>query len=146
MPLWQWVLDVSAGLLLLVLVYAISLVVRRWWLSRGGGTFELSHRVRSSGTGRGWVLGIGRYTGSGLEWYRIFSLAPRPKRVWSRADLSYVGRRQPEGVERMSLYPEHVIVICRAGERKVELAMSRESLTGFQAWLEAGPPGATLNH
>jgi hypothetical protein len=24
---------------------------------------------------------------------------------------------------------------------RVELAMSRESLTGFQAWLEARPPG-----
>jgi Protein of unknown function (DUF2550) len=145
-PVWQWVLDAFASLLLLVLIYAILLVVRRWWLSRGGGTFELSHRVRVSHAGRGWVLGIGRYTDSGLEWYRIFSLIPRPKRVWPRADLSYDGRRQAEGVERMSLYPDHVIVSCRAGEQTVELAMSTESLTGFQAWLEAGPPGTTLTH
>lgn len=145
MPLWQWLLDVFAVLLLLALLYAILLVLRRWWLSRHGGTFELSHRVRVSGTGRGWVLGIGRYTATGLEWYRIFSLVPRPKRVWPRSALFYDGRREPEGAERMSLFPEHVIVTLHTQQQTVELAMSAESLTGFQAWLEAGPPGATLN-
>ena len=30
-----------------------------------------------------------------------------------------------------------------AAARTVELAMSEEALTGFLAWLEAAPPGAT---
>ena len=39
------------------------------------------------------------------------------------------------------LYPDHLVVECREPAGPVELAMSRESLTGFQSWLEARPPG-----
>ena len=45
----------------------------------------------------------------------------------------------------MSLYGDHVVVICRApGGEDVELAMSPSSLMGFQAWLEAAPPGTQM--
>ena len=113
MPLWQVVLDAVAAVLVLVLLYGIALVVRRRLLSRNGGTFELSYRVRSRATGRGWLLGIGRYSGDQLEWFRIFSLWPRPKRSWPRAELAFATQREPEGVEQMSLFGDHVVVICR---------------------------------
>ncbi|MFC6286600.1 DUF2550 domain-containing protein [Nocardioides sp. GCM10027113] len=142
MPLWQWVLDTIGVLFALVLLYGVALVVRRRLLARNGGTFELSYRVRPERVGRGWLLGLGRYSGDDLEWFRIFSLSPRPKRVWRRADLSYGGRRDPEGVEQMSLYPDHVVVLCATPGGPLELAMAPPSLTGFQAWLEAAPPGA----
>src|SRR5688572_11577462 len=100
MPLWQWALNAVGVLLGLVLLYGLALVVRRRLLARHGGTFELSCRVRPQGAGRGWLLGLGRYSGDDLEWFRIFSLSPRPKRVWRRDDLGYGGRREPEGVER----------------------------------------------
>ncbi len=141
MPLWQLLLDAAGAVLVLVLLYGLSLVVRRRVLARHGGTFELSFRARSERAGRGWLLGLGRYSGDSLEWFRIFSLSPRPKRVWRRATLSYSGRREPAGTERMSLYPDHVVVQCRTPEGELELAMSASSLTGLQAWLEAGPPG-----
>ena len=79
MPWWQWLVDAAGVLLLLVLVYGLCLVVRRRWLSRNGGTFEFSVRVRSGRAGRGWVLGLGRYSVDELEWFRIFSLSPRPE-------------------------------------------------------------------
>ena len=85
MAIWQWLVDSAGFVLLLVLLYGLALVVRRRALSRHGGTFELSVRVRSTQAGRGWVLGLGRYDGERLEWFRIFSVAPRPKRVWHRA-------------------------------------------------------------
>ena len=141
MPLWQLLLDAAGAVLVLVLLYGICLVVRRRVLARHGGTFELSFRVRSERAGRGSLLGLGRYSGDSLEWFRIFSLSPRPKRVWRRGTLSYAGRREPVGTERMSLYPEHVVVQCRTPEGEVELAMSASSLMGLQAWLEAAPPG-----
>ncbi|NPC98440.1 DUF2550 domain-containing protein [Nocardioides sp. zg-DK7169] len=141
MPLWQWVLDIAGVLVLLVLAYGLALVLRRRFLSRDGGTFELSYRVRSDRPGRGWVLGLGRYSGERLEWFRIFSLSPRPKRSWDRSSLSYEVRRVAEGHEEMSLYPDHVIIGCASPAGQVELAMSVASLTGFQAWLEARPPG-----
>ena len=141
MPVWAWLLDVAGGLLVLVLGYGIALVVRRRVLSRHGGTFELSHRVRAGRPGRGWLLGLGRYSDDQLEWFRIFSLSPRPRSTWSRATLSYGSRREPEGPEEMALYPDSVVIRCDTPAGELELAMSAASLTGFQAWLEARPPG-----
>lgn len=143
MPLWQLLLDAAGAVLVLVLLYGLALVVRRRLLSRHGGTFELSCRVRSERAGRGWLLGLGRYSGDSLEWFRIFSLSPRPKQAWPRGTLAYAGRRDPEGPERMSLYPDHTVVQCEAPGGLLELAMAPSSLTGFQSWLEAGPPGTT---
>ena len=141
MPVWEWMLDIVGLALLLALLYGISLIVRRRFLARNGGTFELSYRVRTEHPGRGWLLGIGRYSGQSLEWFRIFSLWPRPKRTWEREALVYDGRREPDGPEQMSLYPDHLVILCRTREGPLELAMSPASLTGFQAWLEARPPG-----
>ena len=93
MPVWEWLLDLDGLALLLALLYGISLIFRRRFLARHGGTFELSYRVRTDHPGRGWLLGIGRYSGQSLEWFRIFSLSPRPKRVWARDLLEYSGRR-----------------------------------------------------
>lgn len=141
MPLWEWLLEAAGLLVVLVLAYGAALVVRRRILSRNGGTFELSHRLRRTRPGRGWVLGLGRYSGDQLEWFRIFTLAPRPKRQWDRSGLTYDARREPESVEQHVLYPGHVVIRCQAPDGEVELAMSSASLTGFQAWLEARPPG-----
>jgi hypothetical protein len=142
MPAWQWLLDAAGVLLALVLLYGFGLVVRRRLLARHGGTFELSYRVRSARAGRGWLLGLGRYSGDSLEWFRYFSLWPRPKRVLQRSRLSYTGRREPEGAEQMSLYPDHLVISATTSDgTTIELAMSQSSLMGFQSWLEAGPPG-----
>ncbi len=141
MPWWQLLLDAAGALLVLVLLYGLALVVRRRVLSRHGGTFELSYRVRPERPGRGWLLGLGRYSGQQLEWFRIFSLSPRPKCAWRRDSLSYTGRRDPEGAERVSLYPDHTIVQCATADGALELAMAPSSLMGFQSWLEAAPPG-----
>jgi len=144
MPLWQWLLDSAGVLLLLVLLYGLVLVSRRRWISRRGGTFEFSIRVRSNKAGRGWILGVGRYSGEKIQWFRIFSLAFRPKLTYQRSELEYVGRRDPVGAEAYSLYSGHVIVSCDSPSGLLEVAMSPEALTGFLAWLEAGPPGQRL--
>ena len=144
MPAWQWLLDAAGALLVFILLYGLGLIVRRRLLSRHGGTFELSYRVRSERAGRGWLLGLGRYSGESLEWFRYFSLSPRPKRVLVRSRLNFTGRRDPEGPEQMSLYPDHLVISCTMPgdpDTTVELAMSPASLMGFQSWLEAGPPG-----
>jgi hypothetical protein len=145
MAWWEWPLQVLGLALLLAIMAAVGLVVRRRAIARHGGTFELSHRLSSDDAGRGWALGIGRYSGERLEWFRIFSLWPRPKAVWDRDDLTYDGRRQPMGAEQASLYPDHLVIRCDSPDGEVELAMSAASLTGFQAWLESRPPGTDWN-
>jgi len=144
MSFWQWLLDSAGVLLLLVLLYGLVLVIRRRWISRRGGTFEFSVRVRSTKAGRGWILGVGRYSGDQIQWFRIFSLAFRPKLTYQRSELEYVDRRDPVGAEAYSLYSGHVIVSCDSPSGLLEVAMSPEALTGFLAWLEAGPPGQRL--
>jgi hypothetical protein len=142
MPVWQWLLDSAGAVLLVVLLFGILLVLRRRVLSRHGGTFELSVRDPTQPSGRGWVLGLGRYREDSLEWFRIFSPLPVPKRSWRRNDLTLVSQRIPEGSEEYSLYAGSVVVVCSTPRGEAELAMSPSSLTGLQSWLEAGPPGS----
>jgi hypothetical protein len=142
MPVWQWLLDSAGAVLLVILLFGALLVVRRRVLSRNGGTFELSVREGGSAEGRGWVLGMGRYRENSLEWFRIFSPLPGPRRTWRRNDLKVLSQREPIGAEEFSLYAGHVVVVCRTPRGEAELAMSPSSLTGLQSWLEAGPPGS----
>jgi hypothetical protein len=142
MAVWQWLLDSAGAVLLVLLLFGVLLVVRRRWLSRNGGTFELSVREARSAEGRGWVLGMGRYREDSLEWFRIFSPLPGPRRSWRRNDLSVLSQRDPVGAEEFALYAGHVVVLCATPRGEAELAMSPSSLTGLQSWLEAGPPGS----
>ena len=141
MPLWQWLLDLAGAVLFLLLLGGLAVVIRRRWISRSSGTFEFSVRVRPTKAGRGWFLGVARYAGDVLQWFRVFSLAPRPRLTFQRWDLEYVGRRDPIGAESYSLYSGHIIVSCRTPSGLLEVAMSPEALTGFLAWLETAPPG-----
>ena len=144
MPLWESLVDSAGVLLFLLLFYGLCLVVRRRWISRHGGTFEFSVRVRSGRAGRGWILGVGRYSGDVLEWFRVFTLALRPRFSYVRNELEYLGRREPERAESYSLYSGHIIVTCKTPSGPLEVAMSPEALTGFLAWLEAAPPGRAM--
>ena len=112
-------------------------------ITRSGGTFDCSLRLRPGRYGKGWALGIGRYTGDQLEWYRVFSYATRPRRVLRRRDLQVVERRDPHGAGgRSRCWPAPVVrALPRRHDGPVELAMSHDALTGFLAWLESSPPG-----
>ncbi len=147
MAWWQAILD-SLGLVAVVVVLAfLFLFVRRRLISRDGGTFECSVRTRlpargsAAATARGWSLGLARYSGDSLEWFRIFSFATRPKHVFDRG-MTVRERRTPHGAEAFSLYSGHVVVSVRLDTgRTVELAMSQNALMGFLSWTEAAPPG-----
>ena len=159
MPLWQWVADVVGAVLLLVLLFGLGIVLRRRWVSRCGGVFEMSFReapadaaavareagavstARTASSARGWTLGIGRYSGDVLECFRIFSLAPRPRRRLERDRVTYLGQREPQGMEVHAIYAGHVVIACSTSHGVLELALAPEALTGLLAWLEAAPPG-----
>lgn len=143
MPWWQWLVDIAGLCLLLLFGYALLLLVRRRVLTRGSGTFELSYRARAGRPGRGWVLGLGRYQGESLAFYRVFGILLRPVRTFPREAITVAERRAPRGGEQPVLYAGHVVVECEVGEERVDLAMSPEALTGMLAWLESAPPGRT---
>jgi hypothetical protein len=138
------VVDVLAALVAVGLIALGLLVLRRRFISRRGGTFDCSMRLRPAAnprTGQGWTLGIARYSGDILEWYRVFSYSLRPKRVLGRRELQVVDRRDPQGAEVFSLLSGAVVVRCVGAGGPVEFAMNEDTLTGFLSWVESSPPG-----
>ena len=95
--------------------------------------------------GKGWVFGIGRYNRDSVEWFRVFSYAPRPRKVLQRSRIEVLHRRTPVGQEELALLSGAVVLTCLHAGEPVELAMSEDALTGFLAWLEAAPPGQRVN-
>ncbi|MBV2353276.1 DUF2550 domain-containing protein [Streptomyces sp. J2-1] len=123
--------------------------LRRRLIQRSGGTFDCSLRWDVTGPGdtggKGWSYGVARYNGDRIEWYRVFSYAPRPRRTLERAAIEVAGRRLPEGEEELALLSDAVVLTCVHRGTRLELAMSEDALTGFLAWLEAAPPGQRVN-
>jgi hypothetical protein len=137
-------LEVLIGLVLVLALPLTAVSVRRRWLSRSGGAIEMSLRLKPRSQGRGWVLGLGRFVADDLQWFRVFSLSPRPRRTLSRRDLDVLARRAPTGPESLALIKGMEVVELSSAGRKVEIGLDTAMLTGFLAWLESRPPGATL--
>ncbi|MGA5701066.1 DUF2550 domain-containing protein [Peterkaempfera bronchialis] len=144
----------------------VVFALRRRLIQRVGGTFDCSLRLKMPAPaavappptddepapapahpadGKGWVFGIARYSGDAIEWFRVFSYAPRPRRVLLRSDIEVLGRRYPAGQEELALLSGSVVLRCLHRTAPLELAMSEDALTGFLAWLEAAPPGQRVN-
>ncbi|MFI0721756.1 DUF2550 domain-containing protein [Streptomyces sp. NPDC021224] len=136
---------VVAALLLGLFVFGL----RRRLIQRSGGTFDCSLRLALPGVaepgGKGWLYGVARYNGDRVEWFRVFSYAPRPRQVLERHAIEVEGRRQPQGTEELALLSDAVVLACEHQGTRLELAMSDDALTGFLAWLEAAPPGQRVN-
>ncbi|MGW5020640.1 DUF2550 domain-containing protein [Streptomyces cacaoi] len=141
------------AVVLLVLVGLFAFGVRRRLIQRSGGTFdcnlrwEVSEGEAAEPTGKGWAYGIARYNGDRIEWFRVFSYAPRPRRQLVRGAIDVLERRGPQGEEEQALLSDAVVLACAVGpaRERVELALSEDALTGFLAWLEAAPPGQRVN-
>ncbi|MEU5755311.1 DUF2550 domain-containing protein [Streptomyces sp. NPDC047829] len=137
---------------IVVAVVVIGLFVfglRRRLIQRSGGTFDCSLRwdapEEGDAGGKGWSYGVARYNGDRIEWYRVFSYSPRPRRVLERSAIEVAGRRVPDGEEELALLSDAVVLACVHRETRLELAMSEDALTGLLAWLEAAPPGQRVN-
>jgi hypothetical protein len=144
-------LEIVAIVAGVVVVAVLLLAVRRWLIRRQGGTFDCSVRLSVSpedpafptDSGKGWVFGICRYTADAIEWYRMFSYAPRRRLVFPRHSIEVVGQRVPAGQEELALLAGWRVLECRRGGdgAPFELGMSEDALTGLLSWLEAAPPG-----
>lgn len=136
----EWV---ALTLVVLLLVPVVFLGVRRRWLSRQGGLFDCSLRLHTKTPGTGWVLGVARYSGDNLEWFRAFSVALRPRLIFPRSQSRAGQQRDPDAIESVLLYDEQRILRLEMSDgQSWELAMSVASLTGLLSWLESAPPGA----
>jgi hypothetical protein len=161
-----------AGFLLILVLAAAGIAIRRFLLERGGATVECAlrrgprrggrpgrpgagRRGSPRGAARGpWRLGVASYRRDELCWFGVFGITTRPDEVFPRRDLAVVSRRPPTGPEASVLGPGRIIVACQLGDADaaaagpgggtVELALAESALTGLLAWLEAAPPGSHL--
>ncbi|MFE1206670.1 DUF2550 domain-containing protein [Streptomyces sp. NPDC058762] len=142
-------LTVCGIVVALVVIGLFVFGLRRRLIQRSGGTFDCSLRwdapQQDDTGGRGWAYGVARYNGDRVEWYRVFSYSPRPRRVLERSAIEVAGRRLPDGEEELALLSDAVVLACLHRGTRLELAMSEDALTGFLAWLEAAPPGQRVN-
>ena len=135
--------DVLGLVLLLAVLLAALLVGRRLRLVRRGGV-DVALRTRPDAGGRGWHLGVARYQGDEFAWYRVSSLRSGPDRILTREQFEITNRREPTMPESYTVPSGSVVLACRVAGREVELAMGRDTLTGFLSWLESAPPGRNV--
>jgi Protein of unknown function (DUF2550) len=129
------------GAIVLALVVTAALGASRLRvLSRRIGSFECAARAagRQPGEDEGgaWTAGIAHYGAGRIDWWRSWSLAPRPAHTWRRDDLTVVSRSAfvgPGGQEQL-------VARCRSHDAEFELTMSTDAFAGLTAWLEAAPP------
>jgi hypothetical protein len=138
MGILEWI---GIGLLALFALLT-TWYLRRAAIARRGGTIDVSMRLTTMVSGRGWAHGLARFAGDDLRWYRVFSFSPRPRRILSRRMLAVQSRRRPDGPERLTLPADWIVVRCLDDRSTVEIAMAETTLTGFLSWIEAAPPGA----
>ena len=82
-----------AAFLILLVLAASGIAVRRFLLERRGATVECGLRR----TGRSWRLGVASYQLDEFRWYGIFGISMRAEQSFPRRDLS--------SVRRGNLYP-----------------------------------------
>lgn len=136
-----------AAFLILLVLAASGIAVRRFLLERSGATVECGLR-RPGGS---WRLGLASYQLDEFYWYRVFGFSMRPEQAFPRRDLAVVTRRPPTAEEVTILGPGRIVAQCQLGGTGggtgggVDLAMAESALTGLLVWLEAAPPGSHLD-
>ena len=137
-------LEVAGLCALLIVVCLLGIILRRRRLTGRLGTFDCSVRD-PGGTRPRWALGVARYEVDRLDWYRTFSISPRPSCSFARGALDVLDRREPVGHEVLAVQPGAIVVACRHDATQLELAMTADAYTGFASWLESAPPGQNVN-
>jgi len=132
------IVEVAVGLVVLVVLGALALGATRLQTLAGRvGSFVCGARAGQPG-GDAWVAGVAQYGAGRLDWWRSWSLSPRPVHSWQRTEFVVTGRAPIPGAARTGLY----LVQCQHRGVHFELTMSPEAYAGLTSWLEAAPPSA----
>lgn len=129
-----------------IIVGLLVVIIRRQWLLSRDSIFSCEICRRLPGNGSRWALGVARYCGDNLLWYKLISLSFRPTVTIRRSMTRLVDHRQPSPQDRLLAINSHLIArleVQEAGKstRIMELGLANDSLMGLMSWLEASPPG-----
>jgi hypothetical protein len=145
-PVWVWFVDSLAFVVGFLVLVVLVLTFRRRSIARSSGAFDLSVNKHAEASASGWTLGMARYSENHLEWFRTFSFAWRPRYRFERGHIDIQRRREPVGREAFAVHAGHVIVEVHTEFGVRQLAIGPRALTGLLAWLEASPPGQSVNN
>lgn len=145
-PMWPWIIDVLALSIAITLALFIVMALRRWLISRKGTTIDLSVTRQSGDDASGWIVGVGRYRGEDLEFFRLFSLWPVPRYTFRRGAVEIVGRRSPSARESRRTHHSFVVAKLQTPTPVSQVALTPGALTALLAWLESSPPGHNVNN
>ena len=126
-----WVL---AALLVLLVIAAASIAVRRFLLERGGATVECGLR-KGSGS---WRLGVASYQLDEFCWFGVFGISMRPDETFCRRDLAVVSRRLPTEAEASILGPGRIVVECQLGETGAPASAAEPTAAAGQGGASGG--------
>jgi hypothetical protein len=117
--------------------------IRRRLIARGNPLTVCA--LREPGDRR-WRFGLARYGPTRLEWFTLAGLSLRPARQWERTLLD-IGAGQPlaAGERPELLIPAAMKADCRYRQARFEIALARAPYTALRSWLEAAPPGHSVN-
>jgi hypothetical protein len=143
MDLWLTSEVIVGGCLFLVAFVLGAIFARRRLIARGKPLTVCA--LREPGDGR-WRFGLVRYGATGLDWFTLTGLSLRPARHWQRGLLEF-GRSWPlEAGERPEvLIPGALRVDCTYRDERFEIALAQAPYTALRSWLEASPPGRSVN-
>jgi len=131
------------GALLIVVLVLGAVFIRRRLIARGNPLTVCA--LREPGDRR-WRFGLARYGPTRLEWFTLAGLSLRPARHWERTLLD-IGAGQPlaPGERPELLIPAAMKADCHYREARFEIALARAPYTALRSWLEAAPPGHSVN-
>ncbi|NLE99318.1 MAG: DUF2550 family protein [Propionibacterium sp.] len=144
--MWWELLWIGLALVFFVLLPFMALYLRRRWITGQGGVFDCALQLTGQETGVGWSLGLGRYRGHELQWFRAFSWSLRPRKRFVRGQTHFVARRGPHPLEAVVLFDGSCILTVAdslTGDES-NLAMTDEAAVALVSWLESAPPGDYL--
>ncbi|MCK7675627.1 DUF2550 family protein [Corynebacterium pygosceleis] len=105
---------------------------------RATGSGILLRRLPADGA-HGWRHGALRYSGDGIEFYKLRSVAPAPDLRFPRTGAEVTGRREPGAAETAFMPAGVRIVELAVRDRRYELALDAQSETALTAWIESAP-------
>jgi hypothetical protein len=130
------------GCLLIVAAVLGAVFARRRLIARGIPLTVCALRE----PGERWRFGLARYGASGLQWFTLAGWSLRPAREWQREllDIGICQELEP-GEQPEILIGSATKVDCRYRQETFELALAKASCTALRSWLEAAPPGHSVN-
>ncbi len=138
---WGWTELALAVVLVGVVAPVLGLFLRRKWLGSRSRVFDCSLRPANATPGSGWMLGVARYGGDELQWFRVFSVSLRPYRVIDRTHSQVDTTRSPDVLEAGVLDADQRIATLAGADAGVSLAFAPQEFTAFLGWMEGGLPG-----